>query len=138
MDELEAERQTYRDFAGRERRFRTVLRETPGGLSAEAVEEGAKEGGYRFRVVVPRGAQGRAYWELNTKVARVLNTRHIERQPVGDAWSPTHDILRGRIDSDPETGRPVIVIDGEILDWDVFGKMLLTHEGFEFELRFTE
>jgi len=129
MEEME---ETYADFAGRERRFKTTLRETPGGLSAESVEMKDGPGGYRFQVVVPSGAAGSAYSELRKKMHRVLSTRHLKRD--GGSWLPAHDVLRGRITSDPDAGEPLVIIDGEALDWAQFGRLLLTHEGFEFEL----
>jgi hypothetical protein len=70
-------------------------------------------------------------------MSRILNTRHVERNPE-TGWSTTHDTMRGWIDCDSETREPVVVVDGEPISWSEFGRLLLIHEGFEFELRFTE
>ena len=136
---MEEMKETHTDFAGRKRHFRTVLRETPGGLSAEAIETKDGKGGYRFKVVVPTGAVGAGLWTLRQKMARILNTRHIERDAGGKgSWLPTHDVVRGRIDCDPDSHEPTLVVDGEMLSWDEFARFLLFHEGFDFELRFVE
>jgi hypothetical protein len=43
----------------------------------------------------------------------------------------------GRIETDPELEPdvPRIVIDGQDLSWDEFGRMLTSFEGWRFELR---
>jgi hypothetical protein len=138
MEPLEEMHEEHTDFAGRKRTFKTTLRETPGGLCAESVEQTDAPGGYRFRGIAPVGAPGVAYFELRKRMAHILNTRHIRRDEKGDAWSATHDVLRGRIDSDGKTGAPLMVIDGIALSWDEFGRTLLTHEGWDFEFRFVE
>lgn len=135
MDEMV---EKFTDFAGRERRFRIRLESTPGGLRAEALEDGQQAGGYRFRVVAASGGTAEALSKLRSRMAQVLNVRHILRRPSTGDWGVTHDVLRGRIAFDKETNGPMIVIDGQPLDWDEFGRLMLEHEAFDFELQFRE
>jgi len=34
--------------------------------------------------------------------------------------------------------RPLVIIDGRELSWDEFGKLVLTHEGWNFRLQFVD
>jgi len=45
-------------------------------------------------------------------------------------------VVRGRIEWDEETGDrlPRLVIDGEPVAWEEMGRMLMSHEGFQFRL----
>ena len=45
-------------------------------------------------------------------------------------------IVRARIGSDYSEGdgRPVVVVDGNEIEWDDFGRMLLTYEGWHFKM----
>ena len=131
MEEMD---ESCTDFAGRTRHFRTRLEETPGGLCAEAVEQG-KDDGYRFKVVVATGATGQALWELREKMHRILNTRHLERDEKTGAWLMTHDVLRGWVTCGEDHGLPRLVVDGKPLTWEEVGRMMEVYEGFEFELR---
>lgn len=135
MDEMT---ETFTDFVGRERRFRIRMESTPNGLRAEAVEDGQQSGGYRFRVVAASGGAAEALSNLRRRMSQVLNVRHLLRDPKTGDWGATHDILRGRIDFDKETGSPLIVIDGQPLTWDEFGRLMTEHEGFDFDLSFRE
>jgi hypothetical protein len=44
--------------------------------------------------------------------------------------------VRGQISCDPEAADrlPVLVIDGQEVSWDPFGRMLMTFEGWRFHL----
>lgn len=135
MDEM---LETHTDFAGRPRHFAITLIETPGGILAEAIEQTKTAEGYRFSAVGPSGNPAVALAALRRKLYQVINTRHLDRQGAAGARWITHDVIRGRIASDTESGQPVIVVDGEALSWEDFGAALLTHEGFDFELRLLE
>ena len=49
-------------------------------------------------------------------------------------------VVRGRIECDRGSdGRlPLLVIDGQEIDWDQFGRMLMSYEGSQFQLRIAD
>lgn len=52
--------------------------------------------------------------------------------------SPIKDIVRGRIESDLESGefprKPLLIVDGREIGWEEFGHMLMGFEGWNFKL----
>ena len=65
---------------------------------------------------------------------RTLATRHLKKGEFG--FFPAHDTLRGRITSDG--GEATFVVDGTPLSLAQFAQLALTHEGFDFTLRFVD
>ena len=63
---------------------------------------------------------------------RGVATRHITGSP--GAYEMLHDKLSGRITSDGKGG-VVLVVDGMGFGIENLASMLLTHEGWEFELQ---
>ena len=45
-------------------------------------------------------------------------------------------VVRGRIEWDDaqDVRLPLLVIDGREIDWDQFGRMLMSYEGWQFKL----
>ena len=126
--------ETFEDFAGEERVFEITLWEPPTGHAVQAAEVG-KDNGYlfvEFDTTCPYVALGR----LRGKVRRALATRHLQEREDG-CMSPTHDVLRGRITMDSDTGA-IFVIDGKPLSLEELGDLLLTHEGWQFRLQIIE
>lgn len=68
--------------------------------------------------------------------------QHIEYHKGTNTWVPCGRVIRGEIwwdtETDPASQVPLIVVDGKPLTWQEFGRTLLTHEGFQFELKFIE
>lgn len=126
--------ETVTDFAGRRREFEISSHETPLGFSMCAREIG-KEEGYEFW-----GFDGTspasALWKVRGKLQRALSTRHL--RPEDGELIPTHDVLRGRITSNPESGEAAFVVDGELLSLAELGRIAAIYEGFEFLLKFRD
>ena len=96
-------------------------------LTAREITEG--DCCYEFRVFAeadPLVGFGR----LRAKVRRGLSRKYLIRDP--DRISMSHDDLSGTISSQG------IVVDGQILPWEEFQALLLTHEGFQIELHICE
>ena len=49
-------------------------------------------------------------------------------------------MVRGRIEWDDDRGGrvPLLVIDGREIDWDEFGRMLMSFEGSQFKLNIAD
>jgi len=118
------------DHAGRARRFLITFHEGPLGFTVRAQEKEAQGTGYEFEAfseTSPYNALGR----LRKKMYRGLATRHISRSPHG--YRMLHDKLSGRISSDGNGGA-VMVVDGIPLSIDDLADILISHEGWSFDL----
>jgi len=138
FDNAELQPVTLRDAGGRPHTFRIHSLLVGTGHRMEAVEVRDDDtDGYRFCVLGEAEHDALALFRsLYERMRAGLAARHIERGSYG--WRIT-DALRlvGRIESDRELGPqvPCIVVDGQELSWDEFGRMLMTFEGWRMELR---
>jgi hypothetical protein len=78
-----------------------------------------------------QGALGR----LRQKMYRGLATRHVTGSP--GAYRMLHDRLSGRIASD-SNGGVVLVVDGVAVGIEDLASILMTHEGWGFELQIVD
>jgi len=118
------------DHAGTTRRFLITCHEGPLGFTVRAQEQVAQGTGYEFAAyseTSPHNALGR----LRQKMYRGLATRHITRSSHG--YRMLHDKLSGRIASDGN-GDAVVVVDGIPLSIDDLAHILISHEGWSFDL----
>ncbi len=118
------------DHAGSTRRFLITCQEGPLGFIVRAQEQGAQGTGYEFAAyseTSPHNALGR----LRQKMYRGLATRHITRSLHG--YRMLHDKLSGRIASDANGGA-LVVVDGIPLSIDDLAHILISHEGWSFDL----
>ena len=118
------------DHAGTTRRFLITCHEGPLGFTVRALEQGAQGTGYEFAAyseTSPHNALGR----LRQKMYRGLATRHITSSSHG--YRMLHDKLSGRIASDGNGGA-VVVVDGIPLSIDDLAQILISHEGWSFDL----
>ena len=118
------------DHAGRTRRFLITCHEGPLGFTVRAHEQEAQGTGYEFAAyseTSPYNALGR----LRQKMYRGLAKRHITRSLHG--YRMLHDKLSGRIASDGNGGA-LVVVDGIPLSIDDLAHILISHEGWSFDL----
>lgn len=76
---------------------------------------------------------------LYTKMLTALDQKHISKNLDTGQWQITpENRVKGQIrfsrESNGSSGTPAICIDGKILSWEEFGRMLVTYEGFNFKL----
>jgi hypothetical protein len=119
------------DHAGRTRRFLFTCHQGPLGFTVRAQEQEAQGTGYEFAAyseTSPFHALGR----LRQKMYRGLATRHISRSL--DGYRMLHDTLSGRIASDGNGGA-LIIVDGIPLSMDDLDRILISHEGWSFDLK---
>lgn len=127
-------REEVEDHAGRTRTFVINCHEGSLGWTVRAREEGRRGAGYEFAAfseTSPYSALGR----LRQKMYRGVATRHISGSP--GAYHMLHDKLSGRITSDGNGG-VVLVVDGLAVGEENLASILLTHEGWSFELRIVD
>lgn len=72
------------------------------------------------------------------KIRRSLSEKFIDDGDFGTQFAG--DVVKGRIESDSNNFErmPVMVIDGREFSWEEFGRMLLTHEGWQFKLEIVD
>jgi hypothetical protein len=72
---------------------------------------------------------------LIEKMRRSLSTKHLTKSEYGLEISEER-VVRGRIEWDDthQGDLPLLVIDGREIDWEQFGRMLMTFEGWQFKL----
>jgi hypothetical protein len=127
-------REEVEDYAGRTRAFVINCHEGGLGFTVRAEEEGRPGAGYEFAAyseTSPYSALGR----LRQKMYRGLATRHVTGSP--GAYRMLHDRLSGRITSDGKGG-VVLVVDGVALGIENLASILITHEGWGFELQIVD
>jgi len=119
--------------------FRTHLFGTGVALDAFELRDG-DPAGYCFQIIGdPKDDLLALLGRLIEKMRRALSIRHLIDSKHG-LQIADHQVVRGRIEwDDAHDGRlPLLVIDGRKVDWDEFGRMLMSFEGFQFKLNFAD
>jgi len=129
---------TLTDYRGEPHEFHLRVHLFGNGVSIHAFElkDGAPAG-YEFKVVgEPEADQLALLGRLVEKIRRGLQLQHLERDERG-GLGIAEFVARGHITCDPEADDrlPVLVIDGQEIDWEQFGRMLMTFEGWQFRLQ---
>lgn len=121
------------DCGGQAHEFHFRTRLLGDRLSLEAFElKDGTPGGYRFQLLAdaqtePLSLLGR----LVERIRRALSVKDIEQGECGTRIAKQS--VRARIDWDEtEDGRvPLLIIDGQPVSWEEFGRMLMTFEGWQ-------
>jgi len=122
------------DHAGRTRSFVITCHEGQLGFTVRAQEKEAQGTGYEFAAyseTSPYNALGR----LRQKMYSGLATRHVTKSPHG--YRMLHDKLSGRIASDGNGG-VMVVVDGIPLSIDDLASILISHEGWNFDMTISD
>ena len=115
--------------------FRTHLFGT--GVAIDAFElRSGEPAGYFFEIIgEPEVDLLALLGRLIEKMRRALSIKHLKD---GDYGMQIADggVVRGRIEWDDahDDQLPLLVIDGRKIDWNQFGRMLMSHEGALFRL----
>jgi hypothetical protein len=107
-------------------------------VSMESFElQGVEPSGYQFAVIgEPEVDLFALMAQLITRMRRALSVRHLKDDGDGFGLGIADFLVRGHITWDDEhEGRlPLLVIDGQEVPWETFGRMLMTFEGWQFKL----
>jgi hypothetical protein len=125
------------DAAGKVHEFHFRIHLFGPGVAIDAFElcEG-HPAGYRFQIIGdPEENLLALLGRLIEKMRRSLSTEHLTKSEYGLQISEER-VVRGLIEwDDAHHGRvPLLVIDGREVDWEEFGRMLMTFEGWQFKL----
>jgi hypothetical protein len=71
---------------------------------------------------------------LIERIRRALSAKHLTDGDLG--LQIANQVVRGRIEWDDAEDRrlPMLIIDGQEVTWEDFGRMLMSFEGFQFQL----
>ncbi len=125
-------RETFQDFAGRQREF--VIDLVPPMLNgyflrAREVTNSELDEGYQFATYSPV-APFIALGMLRGKIREGLATRYLSREH--GTLSLGHNKLKGRV------GYEGIVVDGEFISFEMFCAILDAYEGFNISLEISD
>jgi hypothetical protein len=115
--------------------FRTHLFGNKVAIDAFELRNG-EPAGYSFQIIgEPEGDLLVLLGRLVEKMRRALSVKHLEDGAYGIQIADGGTV-RGRIEwDDAHDGEsPLLVIDGREIDWNQFGRMLMSHEGAQFRL----
>ena len=130
------------DSAGhvREFHFKTFLFGSGVSISAFEIRDGYP-GGYQFQSIGdPEEDLLVLLGKLIGKIRRGIATIHLMDDKHG-TWIGDAGLVRGKIESARNSDgrrRPLLIVDGREIDWDDFGRMLMTFEGWQFRLQIAD
>ena len=114
--------------------FRTHLFGPGVALNAFELRDG-EPAGYQFQIIGdPKDDLLVLLGRLIEKIRRALSTKHLTDGNLG--LQVADRVVRGRIEWDEaqDGHMPVLVIDGREITWKDFGRMLMSFEGWQFQL----
>ena len=124
------------DCAGEQHEFHFQIRLLGDVMALEAFELKADApGGYQFEILgEPDGEPLPLLGSLIERMRRSLSVRYLVRDE--DGAHIAEQTVCGRIEWDASgAGRvPLLVIDGQDVSWDEFGRMLMSFEGWQFRV----
>lgn len=106
------------------------------GVALDAFELFNREpGGYQFQII--GDAEGdllALLGRLIERIRRLLSTKYLQDSDLG--LHIANQVVRGRIEWDRinDGHVPLMIVDGREVSWNDFGRMLMSFEGFQFEL----
>jgi hypothetical protein len=115
--------------------FRTRLLAAGIALDAFELRDGNPAGYFCQIIGKPGEDQFVLFGRLVKKIRRALSIKHLKNGEYGPQISG-QGVVSGRIESDEgqDGSLPLLVIDGREIDWEQFGRMLMTYEGWQFKL----
>jgi hypothetical protein len=128
------------DADGVEHEFQFNLRLLGDKVALDAFEMKGSESGYEFQLIGddPEEEPLALFGRLLQKMQRALAQKHIRQDEYGFVRITNGDIVRGRIESDLESGefsrKPLLIVDGQEIGWEELGHMLMGFEGWNFKL----
>jgi hypothetical protein len=123
---------------GQPHRLRIRLWRTPGGISAEAIEQvpgGDGDDGFQVKVFGEHDADPAVLLaELDERVRAEVGRQYLERGHHG-GWQVAGLEVAGRVSCN-EDGLADVVVDGRRLSWEEFAKAVSSLDGWWFRMSF--
>ena len=136
FDTIELKSITLEDCKGKPHEFHFFTQLGPSGLAIN-VREMIRRGqvGYSFSTHGPHGcSQEDLILDLYEKMKRGLLKKYLEKYNGQDVIKDRQAVGRIEWDDDYSGEIPRLVIDGRVVTWSEFGKMLMSFEGWQFKL----
>ena len=124
---------------GRAHRLRIRLWRTPGGISAEAIEQvpggDGEDDGFQVKVFGDHDADPAVLLaELDQRVQAEVGRQYLERGHYG-GWQVAGLEVAGRVSCSTD-GPPDVVVDGRRLSWEELGQAVSSLDGWWFRMMF--
>ena len=124
------------DCAGEVHEFHFRTRLIGPGVAIDAFElRDGQPAAYQFQIIGESEDDLLALLgRLVERIRRALSTKYLANGELG--LQIAEQVVRGRIEwDDAHNGRvPILVIDGREITWEEFGRMLMSFEGWQFQL----
>jgi hypothetical protein len=128
------------DCAGQIHNFFFRIRLLGTGVALDAFElRAGNPAGYQFQIIGnPEEDVLALFGRLVERIRRALSMKHLVDSELGVQIA--NQVVRGTIAWDgANDGRlPLLVIDGQEIAWDEFGRMLMSFEGWRFRLNIVD
>ncbi len=124
------------DGINHEFHFRVHLLGTKVSIDAFELKNG-EPAGYEFQVVGDAEEDLlNLFKKLFERLRRAMVQKHLKEDDRFGPQITDEATVRGHIEWDEDTDGmlPCLVIDGKEISWEAFGRMLMTFEGFHFQL----
>ena len=126
------------DCTGESHQFHFVPRLLGNMVTLDAFEvQDGNPAGYQFQVI--GDSEEDMFAMLGRMVGRIrktLSVKHIKNVGDGHGLQIADMTVRGRIECDYSEGEPApsVVVDGQEISWEEFGRMISAYEGWQFKL----
>jgi len=105
-------------------------------LDAFEIQDGNPTG-YQFQVIGdPEEDMFALLGRMVGRIRKTLSVKHIKDVGDGHGLQIADMVVRGRIDCDlsEDAHMPCVVVDGQEISWEGFGRMISAYEGWQFKL----
>ena len=90
--------------------------------------------GYKFQIIGdPEEDQFALLGRMIGRIRKTLSVKYIKDNGDGYGVQITDMMVRGRFECD-DAYMPSVVVDGQEISWEKFGRMISSYEGWQFKL----
>jgi len=126
------------DCAGESHQFHFVSRLLGNIVTLDAFEvQDGDRAGYQFQIIGdPEEDMFAMLGRMVEKIRKALSVKHIKNAGDGHGLQIADMTVRGRIECDlsEDIRMPCVVVDGQEISWEDFGRMISSFEGWQFKL----
>lgn len=126
------------DCDGVSHQFHFVTRLLGNMVTLEAFEvQDGDQAGYQFQIIGdPNANMFTLLGLMVVRIRKALSVRHIKDVGDGHGLQIADMVVRGRIECDLSeyAHMPCVVVDGQEISWEDFGRMVSAFEGWQFKL----
>ena len=103
-------------------------------LDAFELKDG-QQTGYKFQIIGnPKEDQFALLGRMIGRIRKTLSVKYIKDNGDGCGVQITDMMVRGHFERDMDTYMPSVVVDGQEISWEEFGRMISSYEGWQFKL----